>query len=280
MPALLLLATSACGGTSRTAAATQPSPAAFDPAQSDPKALERVEAMTQKIGSAQAWDAVKQLRWEHKYTRDGVLQHWIAHSWDRWNGRHSMKLAIPETVGTGNVEWNEVRYDLFDRDNPYATSRGETLSAADAAQFAALAYDRFQQDSYQLTMIHKLRDPGVRLSHFGELSDESGVCKPKCDLIQVSFDPAVGSDVWFVAINSETDMPEILQKKVDAGQRIGYVLSDWTEAGGLKFARTYENAGLAGDVFTVENIAIGEPNDELYEKPIDRDAARSQRGGS
>ena len=46
---LAISALAACGG-GRTTAATQPSPAAFDPAKSDPKAVAAIDAMLGALG--------------------------------------------------------------------------------------------------------------------------------------------------------------------------------------------------------------------------------------
>ena len=85
------LALAACGG-GRTTAATQPSPAAFDPAKSDPKAVAAVDAMLGVLGGPGAWTNVKQVQWDQKYTRDGKVAGWFKHSWDRWNGRQNERI--------------------------------------------------------------------------------------------------------------------------------------------------------------------------------------------
>ena len=46
--------------------------------------------------------------------------------------------------------------------------------------------------------------------------------------------------------------------------RIGYLLSDWSEAGGLKWVGKLQNIGLAGEVFTFTDVGVGEPDDATY----------------
>src|SRR5690606_13292428 len=110
----LLACAGACAG--RTAAATQTTPAAFDPATSDAKALAAVDETLAAMGGADKWAQVKQLRWEIKYTTDGQLQGWFKHSWDIWNGRHRYEFAPPDQLTAPKPVFTIAMYDLFDRE--------------------------------------------------------------------------------------------------------------------------------------------------------------------
>src|SRR5687767_7368241 len=72
----------------RTSAATQPTPVAFDPAGSDPKALAVVDAGVNALGGKANWDKLKELKFTVKYKDGDVLKAQFEHAWDRWNGRH------------------------------------------------------------------------------------------------------------------------------------------------------------------------------------------------
>jgi hypothetical protein len=272
LAATLLLALGACGKP-RTAAATQPTPAAFDPAGSDPKALEVVDAGLAALGggaAASAWDAVKELRFSVKYTLDGTLKGWFKHAWDRWNGRHAFFLAdlTTDTGKPGELKWREVRYDLFDAERlPYATYGGREITREDAAQLAKAGRERLSEEGYLLTMIYKLRDPGVHVADAGEVKDLAGTCLPSCRTVKVTFDPGVGKDTWYVNYNSETKLPEAIETERKGG-RLGYRLSDWTTAGGLKFPTKLTNLGLAGEIYLFEEITAGAPEDMTYLRPI------------
>lgn len=52
------------------------------------------------------------------------------------------------------------------------------------------------------------------------------------------------------------------------GGRLGYKLSDWTTAGGLKFPTKLTNLGLAGGIYLFEEITAGAPEDMTYLRPI------------
>lgn len=268
-PALALCA-AACGGAARTAPATQPQPAAFDPAASDPKAVALADQMLAALGGAAAWDAVKQLRWEQRYVRDGKLVGLFRHAWDRWNGRHRFEEvnvpSLEQAQREGKPEQAQVAvamYDLFDHAGKgTALLRGKRADTATRDQIVTAAYKAFQSDSYRLTAIYKVRDPGVKLTGKGAIQPVKEFCKPSCDVIQLTFAPEVGTDTWLISINSQSRLPELLEKQMPQG-RLGFGLSGWTQVGGLRFPTRFENLGMS-ELFEIGGIQIGEPDDSLY----------------
>ena len=99
-----IAALAAACGPGRTSAATQPTPAAFDPGKSDPKAVEIVDKMLAKLGGYPAWESAKQIRFEFKYKNGGQLQRWFKHSWDKWNGRHRFEHVDMATLAEAEKE--------------------------------------------------------------------------------------------------------------------------------------------------------------------------------
>ena len=67
--------------------------------------------------------------------------------------------------------------------------------------------------------------------------------------------------------NKNTAIPEIIEQQTSRG-RLGYRLSNWVDAGGLKWASTLTNVGLAGEVFEFTNISVGEPTDSAYGRAL------------
>jgi hypothetical protein len=277
--AALLLGSAACGGggaPARTTAATQPTPAAFDPAQSDPQALSVVDATIAAAGGAAAWEQIKQIQWESKYHQNDQYVGWFKHSWDRWNGRHRFETVdlaeykkAEEAGRLQDVKWVVAMYDLFDRqDKPAATYGGILVENADRDRLVGDAYQRWQADAYFLAMLHKLRDPGVMLHYVGEAQEANGKCQGGCVVVKVSFVPEVGSDAYFLNVNKGTNMPDIIEKQTPAGT-LAYAVEAWTEAGGLKFPAKLRNVG-ANETISFENIRIGEPDDSLYRAPVQR----------
>jgi hypothetical protein len=130
------------------------------------------------------------------------------------------------------------------------------------------AFERWRQDSYLLTFPYKVYDPGVILKHEGE--KESTYCPNKCNVIKVTFDPSVGKDTYVIQVDSTTHLPLVIDMDlVDKKGRLGYGLSDWTEVGGLKFPQKFDNLGFRDsgsgtEVWLFSEIAIGDPEDELY----------------
>ena len=268
--ALLVLLAAGCPK-SRTTAATQPTPAAFDPKTSDAKALEIVDAGIAAIGGHAAWEAVKELSFDVEYSLDGTVQSHTSHSWDRWNGRHNFQAVNMETTKSGkpdDVKVSEVRYDLFDTGRlPFATYDGHELDRAESATAAAQAKKRLNEEGYLMTLIHKVRDPGVHLAHAGQAKVE-GACDPSCDTIKVTFDSIVGKDVWYVNYNSTTHLPEVIESEVAGKGRIGYKIDGWNDAGGLKFPAKLQNLGLKGEIFSFSNVKVAEPEDNTYMRSV------------
>ena len=269
--AVLLAATGACG-TPRTAAATQPTPAAFDPAKSDEKALAAVDSMVETLGGAEAWDRTKELRWESKYYTDGKLEAWLKHSWDRWNGRHRYErpdmttyAAAQESGRAEDISWYVGMYDLFARQrSPSATRDGDDLDAPGVTGFIEEAYGKWLQDSYLLTMLYKLRDPGVTLSYVGEVQNIQGMCVDGCIEIKVAFAPEVGTDTWYVDLDKQTNLPQLIGKQVGNAGRIVFGITEWAEADGLKLPSKLEVLA-ANQVIEFENIsAHTKPDNMLY----------------
>ena len=93
LPAVLgSLASLAGCGASRTIAATQPgSPAAFESAGSDAKAVAIADEVLAAAGGAATWAKVKELRWTTAIVDGGETKLKVEHAWDRWNGRAYMK---------------------------------------------------------------------------------------------------------------------------------------------------------------------------------------------
>jgi len=254
----------------RTSAATQPTPAAFDPAQSDAKALELVDASLEVIGRHDQWDAIKELSFGVSYVLDGAKKSQIQHRWDRWNGRHNYQEVDMSSI-TGrpdDIKVAEVRYDLFDTSRkPFATYDGNETLRADADKAAVRAKEHLRNEGYLMTLPHRLRDPGVHLAVATE-AEMPTKCDPSCTSVKVTFDPTVGKDVWYVAYNTASKRPEMIAQEKKQGQIIGYKILGWIEAGGLAFPEQLQNVALAGEVWQFGPVEIGEPDDRTYVRSV------------
>ncbi|HRC55841.1 MAG: hypothetical protein IPI49_28135 [Myxococcales bacterium] len=273
LPSLLLAsllgALAACPAP-RTTAATRPTPAAFDPANSEPAALALVDTAIAALGGLDKWQQVKELRFEVLYKQSGTLGARYQHRWDRWNGRHAMRTADLKTTGNReeDIKWHDVRYDIFNKDaifwSSYANQEAERGNYEQAAEQARV---RLAEDGYRVALFYKLRDPGVRLALAGSLAPSAGVCEPSCNSVKVTFDAGTGTDTWTVHFNKNSNLPEIFEQETSRG-RLGYRIGAWADAGGLKWPSLLSNIGLAGETFEFVNIAVGDPSDASYGRDL------------
>jgi len=281
--ALVTVAAAGCGP-KRTSAASQPMPAAFDPASSEAKAVATVDAGMAALGGYAKWTALKELKFELKYENKGEVKGWFRHAWDRWNGRHDFWMADPATLAgpPDKVGWLDVKYDLFDNDRlPFATYNGHELTHEEARKYRDIARQHLNEDAYLLLVIYKARDPGVHLAEAGETKNIVGaneVCNPSCNVVKVTFDPSVGKDTWFISYNSQSHLPEMIEKQANGG-RIGYKLLDWVDAGGLKWPTKLVNVGLPDEVFEFASIKVGDPQDSTYVPSINRSQYHDRNQG-
>jgi hypothetical protein len=255
----------------RTSAATQPTPAAFDPAKSDPKAIAIADAGLAAVGGHDKWEAVKELTFGVKYVLAGVPKSDAVHRWDRWNGRHnymSIDMATTQTGKPDDVKVTEVRHDLFNTSaKPFVTYGGQELMRADADKAATAAGKQLSEDAYKFTIVHRVRDPGVHLAVATE-TEMPTQCDPGCESIKITFDPEVGKETWYIAYNSSTHVPEVIANEKGPGRIVGFKIVGWIEAGGLKFPAKLQNIALADEVIEYGGVAIGEPEDATYMRSI------------
>lgn len=253
----------------RTTAATRPTPVAFAAAGSEPEAIAQADATLAALGGDK-WNTVKELRFDVLYKVEGKLAARYEHSWDRWNGRHALKTADMRTVTNRDedIKWHDVRYDIFNDGAIFWVSyaKQEALRA-DYAKAAELARIRLAEDTYRISLPYRLKDPGVHLALSGALAPSAGVCEPSCTSIKITFDPEVGKDTWFLHVNKNTNLPEIMEQQTEKG-RLGYRIDGWNDAGGLKWPAKLINVGLAGEVFELTNVVVGEPRDSAYGRDL------------
>ena len=278
------LAAAACGA-KRTTAASQPSPAAFDASKSDPKAIATVDAAIAALGGYDKWSSIKELRFELKYNADGKVQGWFKHKWDRWNGRHDFAMADAATIASPDptkVAWLEVHYDMFDADRiPWGTYQGQPLAEPDARKYAPIAKQHLAVDAYMMMLVYKLRDPGVHLasSDAKDLVGADDLCKPACDTVKVTFAPEVGKDTWLIDFNTESHLPQVIEKQINENGVAAYRIDGWLDAGGLKWPAKLSNIGVPAEFFEFAAVSVGEPADEDYIAPVDRSMSNATAAG-
>ena len=113
----------------------------------------------------------------------------------------------------------------------------------------------------------------MQLKYDSEVPESFGKCKPTCHRIKITFDSRIGKDTYFLAINTKTNMPEILQHEIpltnsDKKGLLTFSFDGWTTVDGLKFATRYQNLGQKEEIYQVSDIKIGSPDDTLYVPPV------------
>src|SRR5262249_47110554 len=145
------------------------------------------------------------------------------------------------------------------------------------APVVAFARQRLGQDSAWLTIVHRLRDPGVRLSMAGVVDEVPGapaLCQPSCAGLEVSFDRDAGDGTWIVEVNTATHRPELLEIVTPSG-RSAFVIERWTTAGGLAWPARLVHVAAPGNVIDIDGVAVGAPREAAYEIPVVRDPRSS-----
>jgi hypothetical protein len=258
-----LCISAACGGSSRSTYATYPGAAtAFDPAGSDPKAVELADKVFAAAGGPQGWDQAKQIRWKEAVTRDGAVAAQGEQAWDRWNGRHHGRLETP----SGDVV---VMQSLYEEGSGSAFIKNQKMGQAEAAPAIKAARERWNFDTAALLMPYLLKSPGTTLKYEGDAADDNK--QPTLEQIKVTFDSrdkARDGSTYYVVVRKDTHIIERLEI-VKAGQpdasRLGYKLGDWVTVNGMKFPTRHENIGYKGEVITFKDISVSaEPDEDLY----------------
>lgn len=246
---------------------------AFDATKSDAKAVGIVDKALGTLGGLETWAAVKQVRWDTKVMFGEDLRSQYKHAWDRWNGRHryeNLDLASHKKALQYNDDkmrkWGVIFYDLF-RGRGFATWGGKEVDSGTRAKMLEIAKKRFGEDTFMVYGIYKLKDPGVELKYDSETGESFGRCKPKCHRIKVTFDSRIGKDTYFFAINTETNMPEFIQKKIASGL-LTYSFDKWVTVSGLKVATEFQNMGEKKEIVKVSNVKMGSPDDDLYVRRV------------
>lgn len=258
-----LCISAACGGSSRSTWATYPGAAtAFDPAGSDPKAVELADKVFAAAGGPQGWEKAKEIRWKEAVSRDGAVVAQGEQAWDRWNGRHYGRLETP----SGDIV---VMQSLYEEGSGSAFIKNQKMGQAEAANAIKAARERWNFDTAALLMPYLLKSPGTTLKYAGDAPDEQN--QPTLEQIKVTFDSrdkTRDGSTYYVVVKKDTHVIERLEI-VKPGQpdtnRLGYKLTDWVEVSGLKFPTSHQNIGYKGEVITFKDISVSaEPDEDLY----------------
>jgi len=261
----LALALAACGGSSRSTFARYPgSPAAFDRAAQDAKAVEVADQVVAAIGGTAKWSTAKQLRWEVSVKHDDKEVIGGEQAWDRWNSRHWGKVRRED----GDIV---VMRSLYSDDGKVFMEKEDRLRKIEGGADEALkaAKERWEFDTSIMFMPFLLEEPGTKLTHAGESQSEDG--KPQ-DVLKVEFDKAdtAHTSVYYVVVDRETHLPtriEIQKAGRPDTERLGYAIQGWQDGAGLKIPSSVQNIGLKSEVVSFGNLRVTDPDEDLWTPP-------------
>lgn len=261
---LAALSLAACGP-GRTSFARYPgAPAAFDRTASAPEALEIADKVFAAAGGPGNWERAKQVRWKQTVTLEGAVSSSGEHAWDRWNARHHGRLDYKD--GGGVV----VMYELFgDFSAGYVESaRGfkTPMPSEERGDAIKIARKAWATDASIMCMPYLLQEPGAKLEYGGLVRDGEAEYHD----LKLTFDAKDTTRaglVFHAFVDKTGDSIYRVEVERPGGERVGYVLADWTTVGGLKFPATRKNIGT-GEVVSSKDIKVSEPDDDLYIAPV------------
>jgi hypothetical protein len=256
---------SACAPSRTTFARYPNAPAAFDRTASEPKALEIADVVFKTAGGPGNWDKAKQIKWRQTITSDGKPLLDGEQAWDRWNARHYGRLHRPELDAV-------VGYNLYDKFSMGFLDRGhdkhETMDEESRQKAVKTAQERFNVDTAVMCLPFLMFEPGAKLAYVGPVHDDAG--KEAFDDVKITFADPLRSALEFHAIvDRETHLIARVEIfKTGTTEKTGYILKDWTTAGGLKFAAARVNLGYAGETTAIAEISVSDPDDTLFIAPL------------
>jgi len=256
----------ACGPGRTTFAQPPAAATTFDRAGTDAKALEVADAALAAAGGAEKWAAAKQIKWSESVTTASEPIT-FDEAWDRWNGRHYNKLHTP----SAEIITMTSLYDGSGTALSRHGSQTARLPAADAERALAAGRDRFQFDTGVLLLAFLLEAPGTKLTLVADYAGEPGA--PPADELKVVFDPKdpTRASTYYAIVNREThqiDRIEIVKVGDPDNKRLGYKVTGWAAAGGLKVPAALQNAGLASETITFSNLEVSTEADESLYVPV------------
>ena len=197
-------------------------PAAAGP---DPKAQAVAERALQALGGAEAWNAVRYLRFDFAVEVDGQVKVTRAHTWDKWTGRYRLQ---------GKNKEGQAFLVLMNLNTKQGSAwlDGKPVEGEALQKQLENGYAAWVNDTYWLLMPYKLRDPGVSLSLAGQ---EAG-----CDKLLLTFD-GVGltpKDKYWVWVNQKSGLVDRWDYvlKGEAGPPTSFEWRGWRPYGKVQLA--------------------------------------------
>ncbi len=219
-------------GADSTAAAPAP---AFDPAGSDPRAVEVADRVMAGLGGEAAWAGTRSLVFTFAVARGDTELTRRAHYWDRTTGRHRVEyrdrdqrsFVVIHTIGDTTLSAVQ------------AAVGGTPISDRDELRgLQEVAHAMWVNDGYWLLMPYKLKDPGVHLAHEGEKGEDGRTW----EVIRLSFDQVglTPGDQYWAYVNRATGLMERWAFRLESmppdAEPKAFDWMNWRQYGGILLA--------------------------------------------
>ena len=211
----------------------------------DARSAEIAEAVMQKMGGHDAWDATRFVTWNFFGNR--------RHLWDKHTGDIRVEgtdrvskepYLILMNLGTGQG---------------HAWSGGEEVTEPEAlAELLDRGEAAWINDSYWLVMPYKLRDPGVTLKHVGSGEMVDGRA---AEVLELTFDgvgrtPENKYRVYVAADSGLVEQWDFYPQAADEEPRFQIPWHDWKRHGGILLSAN-RGEGSHTDVAVLDSVPDG-----------------------
>ena len=236
-------------------------PAGFDPAGSDPQAIEIARRAIAASGGMKGWSDTRYLAFDFVYEVGDAAPIAYRHHWDIGTGAYMVEGMLDEEQTPYVVIFN------VNTRQGNAWVAGKPAAEEDLARLLEDAYGRFINDSYWLIMPLKLLDPGVHLHYEGEVSSETGAR----DRIRVSFDSGIGltpGDVYWVEVDRKSGRMVRWEFVLEGDEdKYGYSWTEWGKYGPLNLSTLKEYDDGSERILLLNVIASRELDPEPFRPP-------------
>ena len=218
----------------------------------DPKAVEVTQALMEKMGGQDAWNATRYIRFEFNVSSEGQPARGRTHLWDKWEGRYRLE---------SKAEDGKQQVVLFNTNSQEGSAYldGEAIEGDAAADALKGAYRSFINDTYWLAMPWKWMDPGVSLKYLGEKEHDGETC----DVVELTFDNVglTPGDTYRGFVSQKTGMMGYWQYTLQSDSE-GAWTWEYGNHDGLMLAANHKNT--EGRQIHMGDVAVFNEVDDAY----------------
>ena len=223
----------------------------------DEKSAEIAEAVMERMGGQEAWEASRYITWNFFGSR--------RHLWDK----HTGDVRIEGTDRTSQEPYLVLMN--LGTGQGHAWSGGEEVTEPEAlAELLDRGEAAWINDSYWLVMPYKLRDPGVTLTHVGSGEMVDGRA---AEILQLTFDevgrtPQNKYRVYVATDSGLVEQWDFYAEAADAAPRFQVPWHDWRQHGGILLSAN-RGERVHTDVAVLDEVPSGALTSP---QPLDWDA--------